>query len=92
MATPGSSFTPIPLGHEDNLEVRHRKKHVMLVRVREDQALSVKCVNEWFARFRESRESVPDKTRSGRPATSVSDENIEKMRKLITKDLRLTGA
>ncbi|GFU01958.1 hypothetical protein TNCV_1524431 [Trichonephila clavipes] len=23
MATPGSSFTPMPLGHEDNLEVRH---------------------------------------------------------------------
>ncbi|GFY07103.1 uncharacterized protein TNCV_4903451 [Trichonephila clavipes] len=23
MATPGSSFTPTPLGHEDNLEVRH---------------------------------------------------------------------
>ncbi|GFS57324.1 hypothetical protein TNCV_491981 [Trichonephila clavipes] len=23
MATPGSSFTPTPLDHEDNLEVRH---------------------------------------------------------------------
>ncbi|GFS57076.1 hypothetical protein TNCV_4238581 [Trichonephila clavipes] len=26
MATPGSSFTPTPLGHEDNLEVRHHPR------------------------------------------------------------------
>ncbi|GFY15308.1 hypothetical protein TNCV_1571191 [Trichonephila clavipes] len=54
----------------------------MLVRVHEDQALSMKCVYEWFTHFRESREIVSDKTRSGRPATSISDENIEKVRKL----------
>ncbi|GFY14619.1 hypothetical protein TNCV_4828221 [Trichonephila clavipes] len=26
MATPGSSFTPSPLGHEDNLEVRYHPR------------------------------------------------------------------
>ncbi|GFY08161.1 uncharacterized protein TNCV_1355741 [Trichonephila clavipes] len=26
MATPGSSFTPTPLGHEDNLKVRHHPR------------------------------------------------------------------
>ncbi|GFX70719.1 hypothetical protein TNCV_1032471 [Trichonephila clavipes] len=26
MATPGSSFTPTPQGHEDNLEVRHHPR------------------------------------------------------------------
>ncbi|GFW30089.1 transposable element Tc1 transposase [Trichonephila clavipes] len=43
----------------------------------------------WFAHFREGRESVSDKTRSVRPVTSVSDESIEKVRKLATKDGRL---
>ncbi|GFU61467.1 hypothetical protein TNCV_2287651 [Trichonephila clavipes] len=40
--------------------------------------------------FSKSRESVSDNPRSGRLATFVSDENIEKVRKLITKDRRLT--
>ncbi|GFW09923.1 HTH_48 domain-containing protein [Trichonephila clavipes] len=53
----------------------------MLVRVYENQALSMKCVYEWLTRFREGWKSVSFKTRSGRPATSVSDENIEKVRK-----------
>ncbi|GFV55728.1 hypothetical protein TNCV_755281 [Trichonephila clavipes] len=34
----------------------------MLVRLYEDQTLSKKCVYEWFARFREGRDSVPDKS------------------------------
>ncbi|GFT52946.1 uncharacterized protein TNCV_1460461 [Trichonephila clavipes] len=50
----------------------------MLIRVYEDQALSMKFVFEWFSRFRGGRESVSDKPRSERPATSVSDENVEK--------------
>ncbi|GFT39352.1 hypothetical protein TNCV_2422601 [Trichonephila clavipes] len=61
----------------------------MLVRVHENQVLSMKCVNEWFARFREGRESASDKTRSGRQVT-VCGENIEKVWKLIMKDRRLT--
>ncbi|GFW81144.1 hypothetical protein TNCV_4805121 [Trichonephila clavipes] len=32
----------------------------MVVRVYEDQALSMKCVYEWFARLREARESVSE--------------------------------
>ena len=68
-----------------------KETHAMLVRVHEDQTLSMKCVYQWFARFREGQESVFDNPRSGRPATSVSDENIEKVEKLITKDRRLTA-
>ncbi|GFV76888.1 uncharacterized protein TNCV_689581 [Trichonephila clavipes] len=62
----------------------------MLVRVNEDQALSMKCVNNWFARFRKDRESVSDNPRSEKLVISVSDENIEKVRILITKDRQLT--
>ncbi|GFT75752.1 hypothetical protein TNCV_3125471 [Trichonephila clavipes] len=63
----------------------------MIVRVHEYQVFSMRCVYEWFTRNQEGRENVSDKTRSGRPATSVSDENIEKVRKLITKDRPLTA-
>ncbi|GFU40675.1 hypothetical protein TNCV_3230531 [Trichonephila clavipes] len=62
----------------------------MLVRVYGDQELSMKCVYEWFARFRKGRERVSDNPCSGKSVTSVSDENIEKMMKLITKDRPLT--
>ncbi|GFU29077.1 histone-lysine N-methyltransferase SETMAR [Trichonephila clavipes] len=61
----------------------------MLVGVYEDQALSLRSVYEWFARFREGRESVSDNSRRERPATSVSDENIAKINKLIAKDCQL---
>ncbi|GFW97917.1 hypothetical protein TNCV_1426801 [Trichonephila clavipes] len=50
----------------------------MLVRVYEEQTLSMKCVYEWFTCFREGRESVSDNLRSGRLATPDRGENIEK--------------
>ncbi|GFT02123.1 protein GVQW3 [Trichonephila clavipes] len=67
-----------------------RETYLMLVRVYEDQALSVNCMYEWFAHFREGRENVSYNPRSERPVTSVSDENLEKVSKLITTDRRLT--
>ncbi|GFY32725.1 hypothetical protein TNCV_4638311 [Trichonephila clavipes] len=54
------------------------------------ELMTRQCKYEWFTRFREGRERVSDKTHSDRQATSVSNENIEKVRKLITKDPRLT--
>ncbi|GFW91549.1 uncharacterized protein LOC103524116 [Trichonephila clavipes] len=55
-----------------------KETYVILVLIHEDQALFRKFVYEWFTRFREGRESVSDHPRSGRPATPVSDENIQK--------------
>ncbi|GFT21551.1 hypothetical protein TNCV_2307721 [Trichonephila clavipes] len=46
-------------------------------------------VYEWFARISEGRERVSDNSRSERSVTSVSNENTEKVSKLITKDRRL---
>ncbi|GFU72706.1 hypothetical protein TNCV_193931 [Trichonephila clavipes] len=48
----------------------------MRIEVFEDPVLSTKCAYELFTRFREGWESVPDNSRSKRPANSVSDENI----------------
>ncbi|GFW43290.1 hypothetical protein TNCV_2923381 [Trichonephila clavipes] len=50
----------------------------MVVRVYENQALSMKGVYEWFARFRENRESASHNRCSERPVTSINDENIQK--------------
>ena len=41
-------------------------------------------------RFSEGRESVTDEERSGRPATSRTDENIAKVRQIVRENRRLT--
>ncbi|GFU62237.1 hypothetical protein TNCV_4859521 [Trichonephila clavipes] len=41
MATPGSSFTPTPLGHEDNLENLREDKEALC---RSDELMHVKSV------------------------------------------------
>ena len=40
--------------------------------------------------FCEGRESVTDEERSGRPATSRTDEKIAKVRKIVRENCRLT--
>ena len=40
--------------------------------------------------FAEGRESVTDEERSGRPATSRTDEKIGKVRKIVRENCRLT--
>ena len=44
---------------------------------------------EWPKRFSEGREGVEDDDRPGRPPTSVTEDNIEKVRDVIRKDRRL---
>ncbi|GFV89100.1 uncharacterized protein TNCV_4912991 [Trichonephila clavipes] len=68
-----------------------KEAYAILVRVHEDLALSIKFVHKWFARFRDGWKSVSDKTHNERLLTFASDDNMEKMRKLITKDHRLTA-
>jgi len=41
-------------------------------------------------RFAERRESVTDEERSGRPATSRTEENIEQIRQIVRENRRLT--
>lgn len=55
-----------------------KETHTMLVRVYEDQALSMKCVYDMFACFREDRESISDNLRSGRPAIPSVTKTLKK--------------
>ncbi|GBN39191.1 hypothetical protein AVEN_19076-1 [Araneus ventricosus] len=59
----------------------------MLVNV---DAVSKKCVFEWFRRFRDGKEDVRDEPRSGRPPTSTTTDNIERMRRMLADDRRLS--
>jgi len=53
-------------------------------------ALSRSQVFKWYKAFSEGRESIKDESRSGRPSTSITDKNLEKVRALVRSDRRLT--
>ena len=68
---------------------------VMLKTAYGDAALSKTRVYEWFllgfiVRFKNGEMSIEDQRRSGRPATSRSDENVDKVNALIREDRRRT--
>ena len=62
----------------------------MLVQVYGREAVSRKCVYEWFKRFREGKETTEDEPRLGRPLTSRTLEMIEKVRQILAQNLLLT--
>ena len=51
-----------------------------------EEALSQARVYEWFSRFKRGDMSLEDQPRSGRPSTSRTDENIQKIRDAIMFD------
>ncbi|GBN54075.1 hypothetical protein AVEN_122351-1 [Araneus ventricosus] len=59
----------------------------MLVKV---DAVSIKCVFQWFKRFRDGKEDVKDEPRSGRPPTSTTPDNIERVRRMLADERRLS--
>jgi len=63
---------------------------LMLVQVYGDNAMKKTEVYKWVKRFSGGRESVTDEERSGRPATSRTEENIAKVRAILRENRRLT--
>ena len=55
-----------------------------------DDTMSRICLFEWHRRFKEGREQVEDDHTSGRPSTSRTDENVERVRQKVRSDWRLT--
>src|SRR5215510_14123618 len=62
----------------------------MLVQVYGDNAMKKTAVYKWVKRFSEGRESVTEEERSGRPATSRTEENIAKICQIVRENRRLT--
>ena len=50
----------------------------------------MKVVYKWVERFRNGCESVEDEERSGRPSTSETQENVERVSEMIRSNRRLT--
>ena len=50
-------------------------------------AMSRAIVYRWYAHFQDEREVVKGNARSGRPSTARTDENVESVRRLLTKTI-----
>ena len=55
-----------------------------------DETMSQKNVSKWYRDFKEGRERVDDLQCSGRPSTSIYDQNINKMKEMVLGNHRLT--
>ena len=55
-----------------------------------DAAVTMKTVYKWLERFRNGCESVEDEERSGRPSTSKTQENVERVSEMIRSNRQLT--
>ena len=62
----------------------------MLVQVYGDNVMKKTAIYKWVKHFSEGRESVPDKERSGWPATSRTEENTAKVHQIVRENRRLT--
>ena len=62
----------------------------MLTKAYGESAMSKTRVYEWYKRFQDGREDVEDDERSGRPSTSTTDENVEKVKEMVMNDRRIT--
>lgn len=55
-----------------------------------NESMSDCNIRVWYNRFKSGRETVASDPRSGRPSSSTSPDNVEKVRQAITQDSRLT--
>jgi len=65
------------------LQKSAKEKQEMLKLVYGDAAVTMKMVYKWFEWFRNGCESVEDEERSGHPSTSKTQENFERVSKMI---------
>jgi len=62
----------------------------LLQEVYGDDTMSRTCLFEWNRRFKEGREEVGDDHRNGRPSTSRTEENVQRVKEKVQSDRRLT--
>jgi transposase len=64
--------------------------HEMLVQVYRTEAVSRKCVYDWFKCFRNGKETNEVEPRSGRPSTNRTPDMIERVRQMLSQDRQVT--
>ena len=62
----------------------------LLKKVYGDECLSCTEVFKWFKSFKEGREEIGEGQRPGRPSTSKTDANIEKVGEIVRQNRRLS--
>lgn len=62
----------------------------MLQKCYGDNSLSKTTTFEWYSRFKSGRESVEDDPHPGRPSTSKTSDNVEKIKSMILENRHLT--
>ena len=55
-----------------------------------NDATALSTVKKWTAKFKRGRESLEDDSRSGRPSTAITQENIDCIHQMVMNDRRLT--
>ncbi|XP_054720558.1 protein GVQW3-like [Uloborus diversus] len=63
---------------------------VMIQDAFKEEAMSRAAVFHWHKRFKDGRQNVEDDDRSGRPSTSRTDNNVDRVRQLLKSDRRLS--
>lgn len=62
----------------------------MLQKCYGDETISKSSVYNWYKDFKNGREAVEDEPRSGRPSTSITEQNINKIKDLVLSNRRLS--
>ena len=86
------------MDHEQRINIKFcfklqksgEETHEMLKLVYGDAVVTIKAVYRWFERFRNGCKSVEDEERSGRPSTSKTQENVERVNEMIRSNRRYT--
>ena len=73
-----------------NCKKTAKETHEMLKLVYGDAAVTMKMVYKWFEWFCNGCELVEDEERSGRPSTSKTQENVERVSEMIRSNRWLT--
>ena len=64
--------------------------HQMLQEAFKKECISKSLCGRWQKAFKEGREEVTDEHRSGRPTTARTDENVQRVREVLSSDHRLS--
>ena len=71
-------------------EIKCNKVCEMLTKAHGESAKSITRVYEWYKRFPDGREDVEEDEHPGRPSSSTTDENVEKVKEMVINDRRIT--